>query len=385
VSVARFPITRERGDAASSARDSSFAVLRHLDYPLLALVVLMAGAGLFVLEGAVGAIPALSGAVDRQATFFWIAVAALVATTLVDYRWLNRGAMAIYAFNIAALLFVLVSGSRIKGAKSWIALGPVNWQPSETMKIATVLVCAQWLALHPETLKSWRGIIVPGAICGIPALLILAQPDLGTASLFFLLFLAMMLVAGAAWSQLGTLLAAACAGMACAFPFLKPYQRARLTSFLDPSADAAGSGYNVIQSKVAIGNGGIFGQGWGAGSQANHRFLPEHHTDFIFASLVEQFGLIGGLVALLLFALLVWRMVRAIDFARDRFGGIAVAGLASLVCGHVVENIGMSMGLLPVTGIPLPFFSYGGSFLVTMFILFGVVLNVSSRRFTFTR
>lgn len=379
MSTAPLQLARTPGSPALAR----LAVLRHIDYGLLGLVLTAALAGLIVLSGAVNGVSALESAASRQLTFLWISLAALAAATLIDYRWINRMALLIYVFNIGALVFVLAAGTRINGAKSWIALGPLNFQPSETMKIATVLVCAQWVALRPESRDTWKGIIVPGIICGIPALLVLMQPDLGTASLFFLLYLAMMLMSGASKKRLGMVLLAAIIGSACAFPFLKPYQQARLTSFINPEADAAGAGYNVIQSKIAVGAGGLLGEGWGQGTQGTHRFLPEHHTDFIFASAVEQFGFLGGIALLSIFLMIVLRMLGAMDKARDRFGGIVVAGLTAIFAGHVMLNIGMTVGLLPVTGIPLPFLSYGGSFLVTTFILFGLVLNVASRRFTF--
>ena len=383
MSVAALPVTREREEALISSHRSPLAVLRHLDYALVGLVVLMTGGGVLVLSGAVEGIPELAHHGAKQLAFFWPALAALILSTMIDYRWINRMAVLIYLLNIGALLFVLVGGSRINGARSWIDIGPVNWQPSETMKIATVLVAAQWLALRPEKLNHWLGIIVPGLICGIPAVLVLAQPDLGTASLFFMMFLAMMLMAGAPVRRLLLIIAACGLGAVSAYPMLKPYQKARIMVFLNPEADPRGNGYNVIQSKVTIGNGGLTGWGWGAGTQTTHRFLPEHHTDFIFASAIEQFGFIGGALLLLGYGLILWRMQRAMDEAKDRFGGIVVAGLMAILFSHLLLNVGMTMGLLPCTGIPLPLLSYGGSFLVSTYIIFGLVLNVASRKYTF--
>lgn len=371
--------------SASLPFGASLSVLRNLDYLLVALVLGMSLFGIYSLAGAVNGVPGLASAADRQLAWFWIALAVMMVATLVDYRWINRAAVAMYLFNIVMLVAVLVIGSRINGARSWLSLGPLNFQPSETMKIATALVCAQWLSLRPEDLRSWKGIIVPGLICGFPAMLILMQPDLGTASLFFLIFLATTIIAGASKRRIGLIILAALIGMASAYPFLKTYQKNRIMVFLNPEADPTGAGYNVIQSKIAIGNGGLLGRGWGEGTQGVHRFLPEHHTDFIFASTVEQFGLLGGLLVLAGFLAIVWRMLVAMDRAKDRFGGIVVAGLAAVFCGHVVQNVSMTMGLVPVTGIPLPFLSYGGSFLVSVFLMFGLVLNVSSRRFTFIR
>lgn len=358
--------------------------LRYIDYPLIICVVGLALIGIWVLKGAVQGTGWLESAGSRQLMFFWVALVALMGTCFVDYRWINRVAILLYGVNIVALLYVLILGAEINGAKSWIPLGPINWQPSETMKVATVLVCARWLALYPERVRGWPGTIIPGMICGIPAVLVLAQPDLGSASLFFLLYMAMMLMSSGSIKKLLVVLFAAIIGAGCVFPFLKPYQKERLVVFIAPeNYPDSPSAYNLLQAKVAIGSGGFWGDGWGEGTQGVHRFLPEHYTDFIFASTIEQFGLIGGIVVLGLFALTIWRMFHAMDKAKDRFGGIVVAGMIAIFTGHIIINIGMNVGLLPITGIPLPFFSYGGSFLVTIFVMFGLVLNVASRRFTF--
>lgn len=365
-------------------RGSVLAVLRHLDYVLAGTVVAITLVGLWSLRGiTLGLSGDLATVADKQTVFFAVALAAMGFICLLDYRWINRAGMALYLLNLGALVLVLVKGKRINGARSWIDLGPMNWQPAETMKIATVIVLAQWLALHTEKLEGWSSIIVPGAICGIPALLILMQPDLGSASLFFLFFLTMMLMAGVDRRRLALIVGAALLGMISLYPFLKPYQKNRIIVFVNPEADAKGAGYNVIQSKIAVGNGGLFGQGWGEGTQSLHRFLPEHHTDFIFAATIEQIGFVGGVLLLGGYLLIFWRLTCAMDGARDRFGGLLVAGLTAILAGHLVENVGMTMGLLPVTGIPLPLFSYGGSFLVSTYAIFGLVLNVASRRYTF--
>ncbi len=358
-------------------------LVQNVDWLLLLATLAVALVGIWLLRGAVYGIGGLEAAAAKQTVFLAIAVCVLAGTFLVDYRWINRAAMGLYVFNLAALIFVLLSGRSINGAKSWIPLGPINWQPSETMKIATVLVCAQWIALRPDGIESIKGLIPPALICGVPALLVLAQPDLGTASLFFVIFLTMALMAGARRSHLLLTAGAAVVGLASAWPFLKTYQKARLIVFLNPESDPTGAGYNVIQSKIAIGSGGLLGRGWGQGTQSTLRFLPEHHTDFIFASAIEQIGFVGGALLLFGFGFIVWRMISAMDIARDRFGGLVVAGLIAIFAGHIILNVGMNMGLLPVTGIPLPLLSYGGSFLVSTFIIFGLILNVASRKYTF--
>ncbi len=383
MSTATYAVTREAGESPPTGNRRALAFVSNLDFPLLAVAVLLGLIGLFSLQGAVSGVPRLEAAIPRHAVFLVVAIGAMLVTMWVDYRWLNRAAVMLYVANLALLVVVLFAGTRVNDATRWLQAGPVSFQPSETMKIATVLVCAQWLAPRPEVLGEWKGVFVPGVLCGLPALLVLVQPDLGTASLFFVMFLGMMLMAGVPKRRLAAIVTGILLGFACCYPFLKPYQQARLHTFLNPEADPMGAGYNIIQSQVAIGSGGWFGRGWGEGTQGTHRFLPEHHTDFIFASYVEQFGFVGGVVLLGLFLFVILRMLRAMDLARDRFGGIVVAGLLAVFSFHVLFNVGMTMGVLPVTGLPLPFLSYGGSFLVSTFALIGIVLNVASRRYTF--
>jgi len=370
---------RESG-SKSGALGNALAILKEMDWLLLGGILMLATFGIHVLSGAVAGIPALEPVVGKQMFFLCIAFAAMIAVTLIDYRWINRVALILYGLNLIALVVVL-GGKSINGARSWIDLGPINWQPAETMKLATILVNAQWLSMNPGELKQWRGLIPPAFICGVPAGLILLQPDLGSASLFFLLFMTMMLVSGYSKKILAMIILATAVGAVSVYPFLKPYQKERIAVFVNPERDPRGTGYNVIQSKIAIGSGGWMGEGWGQGSQSSHRFLPEHHTDFIFASAVEQFGFAGGAFIIGCYLLIIFRLVRTMDRARDRFGGIVIGGLVAILLGHITLNAGMTMGLVPVTGIPLPLLSYGGSFLITTCLSFGAALNVATRRY----
>jgi rod shape determining protein RodA len=361
-------------------------VIARFDWLLLLSVFGLMTMGWMILTGSTQATPSLLGIPGKHLQFATAGVAILLFVAVLDYRWINRLAMGAYVANMLALVAVLIIGSKINNARSWIDFGPFNWQPSETMKIATVLVCGQWLALRPEDMSRWLGMVGPAVICGLPTLLILMQPDAGTAAVFFAIFLVMSLMAGAKLRWIATLGVSALLGLAAMFPFLSGYRRNRILTFLVPTqVDSSSVGYHVTQSKIAIGSGGWFGQGWGEGTQTTYRFLPEHHTDFIFASAIEQFGVVGGLLILGAYLLIFWRMIRAIEGARDRFGGLVVAGLFAIILAHVSENVGMTMGLVPVTGIPLPLLSYGGSFLITTCLLFGIVLNVAGRRFTFIR
>jgi rod shape determining protein RodA len=253
------------------------------------------------------------------------------------------------------------------------------------MKVATVLMVAQWYALRPEGVRHLRDLIVPGLLCGVPMLLVLKQPDLGTASLFGVIFIATLFWSGVRPRILLGLFSTGAVGAACMWPLLKGYQKERILTFLDPTRDPQGAGYNVIQSFIAVGSGGADGRGIGAGTQGVYRYLPEAHTDFIFASTVEQTGLIGAGLLLGLYAVIFWRALVAVEVARDRFGGLVVIGLTSILMGHVMLNMSMNIGLFPVTGLPLPFMSYGGSFLLAMYVVVGLILNVSMRRFLFNR
>lgn len=396
MSVAETPVLDVRSTARDSARlgpmeqpgvshEGFFASLRYLDPVLLGAVLGLTCFGLLMLFGTVHGSETLRGAVDRQIAWFGVALCGLACAVVFDYRWLGRVAPAAYVANLGLLAAVLVAGTEVNGSKSWFRFGPVSFQPAETMKIATVLMVAQWYALRPEGVRRLRDLAVPGLLCGVPMAVVLAQPDLGTASLFGIVFLATLLWAGVRRWIVALLVVAGLATAAGAWPLLKDYQKERLMTFVDPSRDPQGSGYNVIQSMVAVGNGGATGRGVGEGTQGAHRYLPEAHTDFIFASTVEQTGVAGALVLLALYGVVFGRALRTVAIARDRFGGLMVVGLASIVGGHAFMNMAMNVGLFPVTGLPLPFVSYGGSFLLSMYIVTGLILNVSMRRFVFNR
>ncbi|MCB2154268.1 rod shape-determining protein RodA [bacterium] len=362
-----------------------FETLRYLDPWLVLAVAALTGFGLWILFGAVQGTPHLLAAADRQVTWFFISLAAMAAALLVDYQWLKRLAPYAYIANLLLLIVVLFAGRTVNGATSWLRFGPLSFQPSETMKIATVMMLAQWYAHRPGGVQRLRDLAGPALLCGAPALLVLRQPDLGTASLFGILFLAMLFWAGCRRWIFGGLIGGGALVCISLYPFLKTYQKERLLTFIDPFRDPQGAGYNVIQSMIAVGSGGLSGRGWGEGTQAVFHYLPEAHTDFIFASAIEQTGLIGAIVIFGLYGVVFWRMLATVQVARDRFGALLVVGLGAIVMGHVFMNVGMTIGLFPVTGLPLPFLSYGGSFLFAMHVLVGLVLNVSMRRFVFAR
>src|SRR5215210_5172264 len=282
-----------------------------------------------------------------------------VVLTLLDYRWLGRHLRFVYGVTIAMLLAVLVAGFSVNGAQSWIVLGPVEVQPSEFAKPLSIVVLAGFVAensfAHHMTFLKALGIL------SVPVLLVLAQPDLGTAMVFGAIFVAVVFVGGARWYQLAGLFAAGCVAVFVAIEFriLEDYQIARLTSFIDPQSDPQVS-YQVENSKMAIGSGGLMGKGLNSsGTLGDLGYLPEDRTDFIFSNLAEKVGFVGALLVLIVFFVLVWRVLHAATISRDRFGVLVAVGVATMWTSHALINIGMAMGMMPVTGLPLPFVSYG--------------------------
>jgi rod shape determining protein RodA len=314
----------------------------------------------------------------NQTLGFAFGLAAAVPLVLMDYRRLKSYLPLIYGLTIVMLLAVLVMGISAKGAQRWIDIGPVQVQPSEFAKLLMVVVLAGYFSDH--RLSDNTTFLKSVGILSIPGLLVFAQPDLGTALVFGAIFFVMAFIGGAKLYQIGTLLASAVivAALSLKLGILEEYQIARLTAFLDPTG-ATDEGYQVFQSKLAIGSGGVTGKGFDATTLANLGFLPEDHTDFIFSNLAERTGFVGGLLLLGLFFVLIWRMLHVATVSRDRFGVLIAVGIATIFLFHVFVNIGMTMGLMPVTGIPLPFISYGRSNLVVSVIALGLLQSVAMR------
>ena len=326
----------------------------------------------------------IAGTDDREAYAlnqtlgFAFGLAAAVPLALMDYRRLKSYLPLIYGLAIVMLIAVLVIGISAKGAQRWIDIGPVQVQPSEFAKLFMVVVLAGYFSDH--RLSDNTTFLKSLAILSLPGLLVFAQPDLGTALVFGAIFFVMAFVGGAKLYQIGALVASAVvmAGLSLKLGILEEYQVARLTAFLDPTG-VTDEGYQVFQSKLAIGSGGVTGKGLDATTLANLGFLPEDHTDFIFSNLAERTGFVGGLLLLGLFFVLVWRMLHVATVSRDRFGVLIAVGIATIFLFHVFVNIGMTMGLMPVTGIPLPFISYGRSNLVVSVIALGLLQSIAMR------
>ncbi len=314
----------------------------------------------------------------NQALGFAVGLVGAVPLALVDYRRLRGYLPFIYGLTVVMLLAVTVVGVSAKGAQRWIDIGPVQVQPSEFAKLLVVVVLAGYFSEH--RLGDNTTFLKAMGILSLPALLVFAQPDLGTALVFAAVFFVMAFVGGAKLYQIGALVAAAVilAVLSVQLGVLEDYQVARLTAFMDPTGHTD-EGYQVFQSKTAIGSGGVTGKGLEATTLANLGFLPEDHTDFIFSNLAERTGFVGGVLLLGLFFILVWRMLHVATVSRDRFGVLIAVGIATIFLFHVFVNIGMTMGLMPVTGIPLPFISYGRSNLVVSVISLGLLQSIAIR------
>ena len=329
----------------------------------------------------VGAATQRHGATFAVRQFAWVAVgvAALATTSMVDLAALRRRANVLYLAGLAALVLVLSPlGASTNGTQAWFSLGPLTLQPAETMKPLLVMALAAHGARARGPLDG-RRLLGALVLLGLPVGLVFLQPDLGTAMVLVSLTVGVVAVAGARirhLALLGVLGVMAVAGVLRA-GVLAPYQVERLTGFLNQSADPQGASWNLEQAKIAIGSGGLAGEGLFSGSQTRLAYVPEQHTDFVFTVVGEELGLVGGATVLALFGLVVWRIWRAAWLTTEPFGALCCAGVLAMLVFQVTENVGMTMGITPITGIPLPFLSYGGSSLVTSFAAVGLAANVA--------
>jgi len=319
--------------------------------------------------------------VIRQLLWFTIGLAVMVLVASLDYRRLVRAAPALYFLGLAALLAVFVLGRTVSGARRWIVMGPLSVQPSELFKLCFVLM-AVWAVTSRWAQPVGRTTLMLALpIVAVPAVLIVKQPDLGTALLLIPVMTILLIGAGLRMKTLGGLALAALAATPLAWLALKEYQRERILVFLDPFRDPLGSAYNVIQAKIAIGSGQLLGKGVTGATQSRLAFLPERHTDFIFAVFAEMWGFVGCLILLLCYVLLLLRGFDIAATAREPVGRLVALGATSLFAAQVLINVGMVTGLLPVVGIPLPLMSYGGSSMVASCLTLGLLLSVRMRQF----
>lgn len=321
--------------------------------------------------------------VERQGIFAVVGLALVVGIIFFDYRWLNRLAPMAYFGSLGLLALVLLTGVEVNGATSWFEAGGFRAQPSEFAKIALIVSVAALLSRVQSGPLPLGMLVLIIVVACVPIGLVVLQPDIGTAMVFLAIVAAMLMVGRAEPHHLMFLVvvAAVAVGLLVNSALLRDYQRARLESFIDPAANTAAA-YNQDQAQIAIGNGGITGTGFGEGSQTKSGLVPEQQTDFIFTVIGEEFGFAGGTVVLGCFALLLWRLYRMARLAGDPFGSYIVTGVFAMFAFQMFQSIGMTMGIMPITGIPLPFVSSGGSSMLASYIGVGLALSVHMRRFT---
>ncbi len=315
---------------------------------------------------------------NRQIVWIGIGFMLIGLSLFLDYHRLEVVALAFYCFVIFLLLLVHVIGFSAGGAKRWIDLGFITFQPSELAKFSTLLLAARMLARDGETL-TWFPLLKIIGIAILPFLLVLTQPDLGTSLIIMLILAGMVLYHGVKWQVLRVMLIAIPAIMPLMWFMLKDYQKQRILTFLDPTSDPLGSGYHIIQSQIAIGSGEIAGKGFQGGTQSQFRFLPEKHTDFAMAVLGEEWGFVGTFITVSLFCIFLYCIFASVRDSKDRFGSLLCAGIFFYFFWQILINICMVVGLAPVVGMPLAFLSYGGSAMLVNCALVGIVLNVSVR------
>ena len=358
-------------------------MLKKLDFTLITVVLGLIGISLIIIGSATHINTPSDDRywyVQRQGIFAVLNCCLVYFMLTFDYKSLQKYGNHLYAFNIIMLIAVMVFGHSALGAQRWIQIGPITLQPSEFSKIIMIISLAALLEKRIGKLNTFKDILPVFLYVGFPFLLVMKQPDLGTSLVFLAILLGMTFVAGISLRILMILFSAGLAFMPIFWHFLKDYQKMRITVFINPNVDPLGSGYHIIQSKIAIGSGMLFGKGLFGGTQSQLNFLPENHTDFIFAVIGEETGFIGALVILLLYLVILYRGAKIANDSKDDFGTLLAAGITSMLTFHVLVNVGMTAGIMPVTGIPLPFMSYGVSALTTNFLAIGILLNIHMRR-----
>lgn len=357
-------------------------LIKNIDASLIISMLLLIAIGVVAIISATGIAYGSSYTyIKVQIVAFVLGTIGIVAVLFFDYNTFGELEKVIYIINILLLIIVLLFGKEVKGSKSWLILGPLNFQPSEIVKIGFILTFAKQLEKKEAILNTVKGlaqlILYIGPILG----LILLQPDFGTGLVFVFFTFFMLYAAGLNYKYIfGFVIMGIVSVPVLWLYYLKPYQKHRILVFLNPELDPLGRGYHVIQSKIAVGSGQFLGKGLFKGTQNNLGFIPERHTDFIFSIIGEEFGLIGSIVIVLLFLWLIMRCLYIAKISKDDYGKYITVGVMAMFLFHVLENIGMTIGIMPVTGIPLPFISYGGSSLLTNMIAIGLILNVGMRR-----
>ncbi|MBI2877456.1 MAG: rod shape-determining protein RodA [Candidatus Tectomicrobia bacterium] len=357
----------------------------NFDWILLLLTLIIASTGVLTIYSATeSGEGGLRAFYVRQAIWVLIGLTVMVVTLLFDYRTISRLAYPLYGFTILALIAVEAVGKTVSGSQRWLVLGPISFQPSELAKLSLILTLAKYF--HDSKwsgLYRLRDLWLPALLTLIPMGLIIKQPDLGTGLVLFLVFLVMALVVGLRPRSILCLVLMGLVALPAGWFSLKDYQKGRILTLFNPEADPLGAGYHSLQSKIAIGSGGFWGKGLFAGTQSRLNFLPEKHTDFIFAVFSEQMGFIGAVVLLLIYLALLFRACDLAAKASDKLGTLIATGITVMIAFYIVFNMGMTLGLFPVVGIPLPLMSYGGSAMLTFMSGIGLLLNIRMRKFLY--
>lgn len=357
-------------------------LIQNFDWIFLLIILALAGLGLVNLYSASQGSAAPTH--FKQMVWLGISLGVMAAVLFFDYHLMEKMAYPLYLLGLALLVLVLLTGRPIAGTRRWLDLGPVGFQPAEAVKFIMIAVFARYFSRrdYPGGLRL-RDLVWPMILLLPPFALILRQPDLGTSLHLAIICGTIILFIGIRWDTLLYIASSLAAALPFVWWWLKPYQQGRILTFLNPQRDPQGAGYHIIQSKIAVGSGQLWGKGFMKGTQSQLRFLPERHTDFIFSVFAEEWGFVGSLVLLgFYFLLIVWGL-RIVARSQDRFAAFMGVGLLALVFWQFVFNICMVIGLMPVVGIPLPLLSYGGSSMVTIFVAFGLLLNIGMRRFMF--
>ncbi len=353
-------------------------ILRSLDWLLVASIVPLLVFGLLTMKS-------LSGDdyfFNRQLVWIALGVLAMVGATAIDWRSLKSSSviLLLYGFGVLLLFALALMGLVTRGAKSWFYLGGAAIEPVELIKLILVLLFAKYFSRRYVEIALWRHIAISFAYLVVPLALVFLQPDFGSAAILFFIWISMLLFSGPTPRQIAVFVGG---GLLIAlvgwFFLLQPYQKTRIVAFLYPESDPQKSGYHAIQAMIAVGSGGVWGKGVGYGTQSRLNFLPESQTDFMFAAFAEEWGLVGALLLFICFGFLFWRILRISMRSPDNFSKLIGLGICFLLVGHIAIHVGMNLGLLPITGIGLPFMSYGGSFLVTLMAAIGILESIAIR------
>jgi rod shape determining protein RodA len=353
---------------------------RDFDWPLLAITLVLCVLGVIQIYSATHG-TAFEPAWWKQIVWIVLGMGLMWVVASIDYHTLLGQVPLLYGVTVATLLVTVSMGTRIFGSRRWISVGGFTFQISEFAKIVIILMVARYLSELKRNEVGVRDLLKIGVLVGIPTLLVFKQPDLGTSLTYVAILGAGILLAGLRWHHLAVIALVGGLSIPVAWPFMTAYQKQRLETFVNPDADPRGAGYQIIQSRIAVGHGGMWGTGATRGTQTQLRFLPVAHTDFIFSAFAEEHGFVGVVVVLGLYFLLILQIVQNAQAAPDRSGMYLCMGVAALLLFHVFVNVGMVVGSMPVTGIPLPLMSSGGSHMFSVFMMLGLVNNVRLRRF----